>query len=55
MGAWDDDDWTGTPPEGRVTRDRARPEHWRQAFPAKTVFLGILGALMVVVALLALL
>jgi hypothetical protein len=26
---FDDDDWVGEPPEGRHTRDRARPEHWR--------------------------
>lgn len=24
----DDDDWVGTPPEGRHTRDRAKPEFW---------------------------
>lgn len=28
--ARDDDDWVGTPPEGRYTRDRAKPEYWRQ-------------------------
>jgi hypothetical protein len=27
--AWDDDDWVGEPPEGRHTRDQARPEVWR--------------------------
>ncbi len=25
----DDDDWVGTPPEGRHSRDRAKPEFWR--------------------------
>jgi hypothetical protein len=31
----DDDDWVGTPPEGRYTRDRARPDFWwRQRPPA---------------------
>jgi hypothetical protein len=30
MGAWDDDDWTGEPPEGRISRDRARPDFWRE-------------------------
>ncbi len=25
----DDDDWVGTPPEGHYTRDRARPDFWR--------------------------
>ena len=29
-GMSDDDDWVGTPPEGRYTRDRAKPEFWQQ-------------------------
>ena len=29
----DDDDWVGTPPEGRHTRDRAKPEFWRNQKP----------------------
>jgi hypothetical protein len=30
MSRWDDDeDWVGEPPEGRYTRDRAKPEYWR--------------------------
>jgi hypothetical protein len=24
----DDEDWVGTPPEGRHSRDRAKPEFW---------------------------
>jgi hypothetical protein len=24
----DDDDWVGTPPEGRISRDRAKPGAW---------------------------
>ncbi len=24
----DEDDWVGEPPEGRYTRDRAKPEYW---------------------------
>ena len=51
----DDDDWVGTPPEGRISRDRANPGYWNQAFTAKTVAFGILGILIVVVILLALL
>ena len=51
---YDDDDWTGTPPEGRHSRDRAKPEHWRRAFPMVTVFWGILGILVVIVLILAL-
>lgn len=33
MGAWDDDDWVGEPPEGRHSRERAKPEHWRRRVP----------------------
>ena len=32
MSGWDDDDdWTGTPPEGRISRDRANPGFWADA------------------------
>jgi hypothetical protein len=41
----DDDDWVGTPPEGRYTRDRARPEFWRDKWPPAGV-----GLLVVVIA-----
>ena len=27
---WDDDDWTGEPPEGRYDASRADPDFWRQ-------------------------
>ncbi len=27
----DDDDWVGEPPEGRHSRDRAKPEFWHQS------------------------
>jgi hypothetical protein len=30
MSAWDDDDWTGEPPEGRHSASRANPGFWRQ-------------------------
>jgi hypothetical protein len=30
MSAWDDDDWTGEPPEGRYPASRADPGFWRQ-------------------------
>jgi hypothetical protein len=34
MAPWEDeDDWVGTPPEGRYSRDRARPEYWRGRWP----------------------
>ena len=29
----DDDDWVGVPPEGRYSRDRAKPEFWRNRWP----------------------
>ena len=29
----DDDDWVGTPPEGRHTRDQAKPDYWRGQKP----------------------
>jgi hypothetical protein len=39
----DDDDWVGEPPEGRHTRDRAKPEFWRNQWQAivATSLLGI--------------
>ncbi|MBI5105053.1 MAG: hypothetical protein HZB46_08735 [Solirubrobacterales bacterium] len=51
----DDDDWVGTPPEGRISRDRANPGYWNQAWLPKTIVFGVLGILVVVVILLALL
>lgn len=50
----DDDDWTGTPPEGRVTRDRADPSHWVRNWPAQTIVYALIGVGIVVVAVLAL-
>lgn len=54
MSARDDDDWVGTPPEGRITRDRAKPDFWRQNFKAVTISSGVLGLLLVVVLVVAL-
>ena len=51
----DDDDWVGTPPEGRHTRDRANPGFWRRDFPAQTIVYGLLALGIVVVILLAVL
>jgi hypothetical protein len=51
----DDDDWVGTPPEGRVTRDRADAAHWTRNFPAQTIVYALIGLGIVVVVLLALL
>jgi hypothetical protein len=46
--AWDDeDDWVGEPPEGRHSRDRAKPEFWRRSgcqvqVAAGAVLLGLI-------------
>jgi len=48
----DDDDWVGTPPEGRYSRERADPAFWRrqwQAVAATGAGLLILIAILVVV------
>ena len=52
---YDDDDWVGTPPEGRHARDRANPGFWRRDFPAQTIVYGLLALGIVVVILLAVL
>jgi hypothetical protein len=51
MPGYDDDDWVGTPPEGRYTRDRADPQHWLRS-PAAAVSGGVLFLLVIVVVLL---
>jgi hypothetical protein len=33
-GMADEDDWVGTPPEGRYTRDRAKPGFWANQWQA---------------------
>ena len=50
----DDDDWTGEPPEGRHTRDQARPGFWRGQWQA-AVALSILGVVIVLAVLLVVL
>ena len=51
----DDDDWTGTPPEGHHTRDRANPGFWANQKPLVVgLFFAGLMVLAVVVVLLAL-
>ncbi|HSD80057.1 MAG TPA: hypothetical protein VLB47_05330 [Solirubrobacteraceae bacterium] len=44
----DDDDWVGTPPEGRYTRDRADPAFWRRQRPPAIVA-GLIGLVVLVV------
>jgi len=43
----EDDDWVGEPPEGRHSRDRAKPDFWADKKPVSFVAAGI--ALVVVV------
>jgi hypothetical protein len=51
----DDDDWVGTPPEGRYTRDRAKPEFWRHQRPPALIagLIGIVVLILIVVILLS--
>jgi hypothetical protein len=51
----DDDDWTGTPPEGRYTADRADPGHWAKQWRMQGLAFGGLLILIIVVLLLAVL
>jgi hypothetical protein len=43
----DDDDWVGTPPEGRHSRDRAKPEFWLTQKPLLVTGSGLLVVLAV--------
>jgi hypothetical protein len=45
----DDDDWVGTPPEGRYSRDRAKPEFWWGQRPVSIAAAGLLLVIVVVV------
>ncbi len=51
----DDDDWVGEPPEGRYTRDRAKPEFWVGMRPPGIVAAAIGLVLLVLVLVLVLL
>ncbi len=44
----DDDDWVGTPPEGRHSRDRAKPEFWWGQRPIVPAFVGIFVVVVIV-------
>ena len=49
----DDDDWVGTPPEGRHTKEQSNPGFWaKQPLVVSMVFVGI-AVLAVVVVILA--
>jgi hypothetical protein len=54
MSGWDDDDWVGEPPEGRYTRDRAKPAFWWKQRSAQLGFLGLLLLVVVLALVLAL-
>ncbi|HYI18127.1 MAG TPA: hypothetical protein VD836_05435 [Solirubrobacteraceae bacterium] len=54
MAGRDDDDWVGTPPEGRHSRDRADPGFWANQWQAAAAG-AVLFVLVVIVLLLALL
>ena len=45
----DDEDWVGTPPEGRYSRDRARPEFWWRQRPVSVAAAGLLLIVVVVI------
>ena len=45
----DDDDWVGTPPEGRYTRDRSNPEFWWRQKPVSYTAVGIFIVIVVLV------
>jgi hypothetical protein len=50
MAPWDDeDDWVGTPPEGRYTRDRSHPEFWRSGWPLAGAGMVLLLLILIVV------
>jgi hypothetical protein len=40
-GYQDDDDWVGEPPEGRHSRDRAKPDFWWRQRPLVVTGVGI--------------
>ena len=42
MSGWDDDDWTGEPPEGRHSRSQANPGFWaRNRTPLSITGIGV--------------
>lgn len=45
----DDDDWVGEPPEGRHSRDRAKPEFWRTQHAPELIAAGFVLAVIVLV------
>jgi len=54
MGAQDEDDWTGEPPEGRHTREQSNPGFWAQQWQA-SLALAVVGIAAILALLLILL
>ncbi len=50
----DEDDWVGTPPEGRYSRDRAKPEFWVKQRARLLAGAGLVVAVLILVVVLAL-
>ena len=48
MSPYDDDDWVGTPPEGRHSRDRADPDFWNRQWQVRAIAAGVLLVLLVI-------
>jgi hypothetical protein len=47
MSSWDDD-WTGEPPEGRHSADRADPDFWRRQRPPISITAAGIGIALIV-------
>jgi hypothetical protein len=45
----DDEDWIGTPPEGRHSRDRADPTFWRRQRPVSIAAAGLVLVIVIAV------
>ncbi|HET6549170.1 MAG TPA: hypothetical protein VFG79_11965 [Solirubrobacter sp.] len=50
----DDDDWVGEPPEGRYTRDRAKPGFWAGQWQGGAIAGAAILLLIVIVVILVL-
>jgi hypothetical protein len=55
MSPWDDDDWTGEPPEGRHSASRADPGFWRQNRAPLSITATGVGIALIILALVLLL
>jgi hypothetical protein len=51
----DEDDWVGTPPEGRHGRERADPDFWRRQWWQPAAAAAVLFVMILIVLALALL